>query len=117
MRLALTLTAVLAYTSFVSAGCYSDGESWGSGTNIDQAKYWVGQVCRGNLGGRDFNAREKRSACYNIGDNKRVNFEMTYKENDPKRHMSANDCIRHLTGFINGCARGGKHDDGRWAYR
>ncbi|KAF2761642.1 hypothetical protein EJ05DRAFT_472615 [Pseudovirgaria hyperparasitica] len=119
MHLTPTIVAVLTSVSLARAtGCYSKGSAyWGSGDNIERAKENANRACHGNLGGRDFNAGEERKACFNIADNKRVNFIMSYKQNDPKRHMSTADCNRHLGDLITRCDRGGDGDDGKWYYR
>ena len=112
-----SIIAIFTFGTLASAGCYGSGETWGSGNNVAKAKTYKDQVCSGNLGGYTFIKGETRTACYSLGEGRRVDFRMSYTGSDAKRHMSAADCKKHLGSFIDSCARGGNGESGPWSFK
>lgn len=115
MQLSSTLIAILASVSLASGKCFDSGPSWGDATALNQAKHSIKKCCESNLGGHTFQKGDKRTACYNLGKNKKVTFSM-WHHGSGRREMNTNDCVKHLTQFIDGCNHGGQHTDGQWEY-
>ncbi|KAI1840162.1 hypothetical protein JX266_013636 [Neoarthrinium moseri] len=92
--------------------CYLGGVEWGN--EVGLAINAVDKACRDKLIG-SYKGKSERSACYNLGSRKRVNFNVRRWADSPA-DLTIDDCIKYLRLEIVGCDMGGMSYQGNWRF-
>lgn len=95
----------------VLAGCYGDGRAWyDSKSDLrPQARQYIRVQCRA-WGGRSWSSKEVGKACYEIGQNTRLNLKLAWNGSG-RLHINYETCVLQLEQWVNGCKKGGFSSD------
>lgn len=103
----------LAFVTYVSAGCYTSGVTWGTSANRASASSALQSVC-GQLAG-DYSTSTTRSVCVNGGEGRRFNFDLE-NVGSASRSIGVTECVDGFNKEITGCDKGGSTSYAHWKY-
>lgn len=98
--------------SLTKRSCYAAGAHYGN--QIGLALEAVDKACRDKLVGT-YKGKTERSACYDIGGGKRVNFNAR-RWHSSQADLNFDTCKKYLRLEIVGCPAGGISYQGNWRF-
>ncbi|RGP76553.1 hypothetical protein FLONG3_5214 [Fusarium longipes] len=114
MYFATTFASLVVLAGSAAAGCHGSGITWPGGYHVFVAE--AENECRRGRFTGTFGPNEEKYACVQYGNGVKLEFRVKNQNGGASFDLNDDDCLKELRKDIEGCPRGGNHQQSGWYF-